>query len=333
MKYCLTALLLGLACCGPVLAQDKAARSKKSAELLKEFGGNYKIFTTRHWILVYKADLEWVKSCGAMLERTHDTFVATFEKAGFKLGKLKEDLVGVLIGEEKDYREYRDRNRSQSGRSSSPPRGGGGVYSSRTNRITFFDDRTRERSRPGSRSRPAELVNLSKAAHEGAHQLAFNLGVHKRGGRYPPWLVEGLAANFEMEDTARPFGPYTKNLSLRRRNLLKLHERGKTAPLKEFVAARRPRDPQPGELGLIYSQGWGLFRFLLHNYPGKLQGYLQGFTAEGAERPSPQVFRRRFEKAFGSFEKVEKQWQAFLGDLAKAEEGAGKSPRRRRRRL
>ena len=333
MKYALTVLLLGLACCGPVLAQDKAARKKKSAELLKEFGDGYKIFTTRHWILVYKADVEWVKSCGKMLERTHDTFVATFEKAGFKLKKLEEDLVGVLIGEEKDFREYMERKRSQSGRSSSPPRGGGGVYSSRTNRITFFDDRTRERSRPGSRSRPAELVNLSKAAHEGAHQLAFNLGVHQRGGRYPPWLVEGLAANFEMEDTARAFGPYTKNLSLRRRNLLKLHERGKTAPLKEFVAGRRPRDPQPGELGLIYSQGWGLFRFLLHNYPGKLQGYLQGFTAEGAERPSPQVFRRRFEKAFGSFEKVEKQWQAFLGDLAKAEEGAGKSPRRRRRRL
>ena len=332
MKYCLTVLLLGLACCGPVLAQDKAARKKKSAELLKEFGEGYKIFTTRHWILVYKADLEWVKSCGKMLERTHDTFVATFEKAGFKLKKLEEDLVGVLIGEEKDFREYMERKRSQSGRSG-PPRGGGGVYSGRTNRITFFDDRTRERSRSGSRSRPPELVNMSKAAHEGAHQLAFNLGVQQRGGRYPPWLGEGLAANFEMQDAGKPFGPYTKNLSLRRRNLLKLHERGKTVSLEEFVAKRRPRDPQPGELGLIYSQGWGLFRFLLLNYPGKLQGYLQSFTAEGAERPSPQVFRRRFEKAFGSFEKVEKQWQVFLGDLAKAEEGAGKSPRSRRRRL
>ena len=83
MKYALAVLLLGLACCGPILAQDKAARNKKSAELLKEFGEDYKIFTTRHWILVYKADLEWVKSCGAMLERTHDTFVASFEKAGF----------------------------------------------------------------------------------------------------------------------------------------------------------------------------------------------------------------------------------------------------------
>ena len=58
MKYCLTVLLLGLACCAPSLAQDKAARDKKSAELLKEFGAGYKIFTTRHWILVYKADLE-----------------------------------------------------------------------------------------------------------------------------------------------------------------------------------------------------------------------------------------------------------------------------------
>ncbi len=331
MKHSLTLVLLVLACCGPSLAQDKAARRKKSAELLEEFGGGYKIFTTRHWILVYKADLEWVKSCGAMLERTHDTFVATFEKAGFKLGKLKEDLIGVLIGEEKDFREYMERKRSQSGRSG-PPRGGGGVYSGRTNRITFFDDSTRERSRSGSKSRPPELVNMSKAAHEGAHQLAFNLGIQQRGSRYPPWLGEGLAANFEMQDAGKPFGPYTKNLSLRRRNLLKLHERGKTVSLEEFVAKRRPRDPQPGELGLIYSQGWGLFRFLLLNYPGKLEGYLQSFTAEGAERPSPQVFRRRFEKAFGSFEKVEKQWQAFLADLAKAE-GDGKIPPRRRRRL
>lgn len=331
MKSGCAALLLGLVCCGPSLAQDNAARKKKSAELLDEFGGGYKILTTRHWILVYKADVEWVKACGEMLERTHDTFVATFERAGFKLRKLEEDLVGVLIGDEKDFREYMERKRSQSGRTG-PPRGGGGVYSGRTNRITFFDDRTRERSRPGSKSRPPELVNMSKAAHEGAHQLAFNLGVQQRGGRYPPWLGEGLAANFEMQDAGKPFGPYTQNLSLRRRNLLKLHERGKTAALEEFVTRRRPRDPQPGELGLIYSQGWGLFRFLLLNYPGRLQGYLESFTAEGAERPSPQVFRRRFEKAFGPCEKVEKQWRVFLAEMAKAE-GAGKSPRRMRRRL
>ena len=299
MKYRLTVLLLGLACCGPILAQDKAARNKKSAELLKEFGEGYKIFTTRHWVLVYKADVEWVKACGEMLERTHDTFVATFEKAGFKLNKLEEDLVGVLIGDEKDFREYMERKRSQSGRSG--PSRGGGVYSRRTNRITFFDDHTRERSRSGSRSRPAEQVHMSKAAHEGAHQLAFNRGLHKRGGRYPPWVVEGLAANFEMQDASKPFGPYSKNLSLRRRGLLKLLERGKTLPLKDFVAMRKPRDPQPGELGLIYSQGWGLFRFLLLQYPGKLQGYLESFTAEGSERPSPEVFRRRFEKAFGPF--------------------------------
>ena len=173
---------------------------------------------------------------------------------------------------------------------------------------------------------------MSKAAHEGAHQLAFNLGVQRRGGRYPPWLGEGLAANFEMQDAGKSFGPYTKNLSLRRRSLLKLYERDKTAALDEFVAGRRPRDPQPGELGLIYSQGWGLFRFLLLNYPGKLQGYLESFAAEGAGRPSPQVFRRRFEKAFGPLSKVEKSWGAFLGELEKTEDGQ-KSPRRKRRRL
>ena len=330
MKCALAVLLSALVICSPAQAQDESARRKKSAELRKEFGDGYKVFTTRHWILVYKADIGWVKACGEMLERTHDTFVATFEKAGFKLRKLDEDLVGVLIGEEKDYLEYRERQRSQRGRSG--PSRGGGVYSSRTNRITFFDDRTRERSRSGSRSRPADLVNMSKAAHEGAHQLAFNLGLHKRGGRYPPWVVEGLAANFEMQDASKPFGPYSKNLSLRRRGLLKLLERGKTLPLKDFVAMRKPRDPQPGELGLIYSQGWGLFRFLLLHCPSKLQGYLESFTAEGSERPSPEVFRRRFEKAFGPFSKVEKSWGVFLGELEKTE-GGQKSPRRKRRRL
>ena len=183
MKCALAVLLSALAICSPAQAQDESARRKKSAELRKEFGDGYKVFTTRHWILVYKADIGWVKACGEMLERTHDTFVATFEKAGFKLRKLDEDLVGVLIGEEKDYLEYRERQRSQRGRSG--PSRGGGVYSSRTNRITFFDDRTRQRSRSGLRSRPADLVNMSKAAHEGAHQLAFNLGLHKRGGALP----------------------------------------------------------------------------------------------------------------------------------------------------
>ncbi len=82
----------------------------------------------------------------------------------------------------------------------------------------------------------------------------------------------------------------------------------------------------------IRDRGWGLFRFLLLNYPDKLQGYLESFTAEGAERPSPGLFRRRFEKAFGPFSKVETRWGAFLGELEKTE-GGQKSSRQKRRRL
>ena len=78
MKAALVVLFVVLAACSPAVAQDKSARREKSAELLEELGAGYKIHTTRHWILVYKADLEWVKACGKMLERTHDTFIETF---------------------------------------------------------------------------------------------------------------------------------------------------------------------------------------------------------------------------------------------------------------
>ncbi len=280
------------------------ATHAQSEKLLEEFGEGYTARETEHWRIVSKAEEDFVSQVATTLERTHDVFLEQFEKLGMELKPLRKKLVCVLIG---DYDEFVAYVKELRGREPS----GGGFYSSKTNRILFFDNRTKkERRGPAER---AEKGNFGKTAHEAAHQLAFNTGVQKRGAGYPAWVGEGLASNFEPKSPDAKFGMFDAPPSQRTRALPKMEKQTGLFPLEEMVSMTRPKEKK--KIGVMYAQGSAFFRFLANERPEELVVYLKAMAARKRGKPKQEEWAKIFEEAFGPPEDLEEPWKAFLKTL------------------
>ncbi|MBM4019479.1 MAG: DUF1570 domain-containing protein [Planctomycetes bacterium] len=278
---------------------------------------------------MHKADPKWVEAAASLLERTHDLFFEQFTKAGFEPQPLRQKLVCVLLGSPEEFAQYLERVRDSAGQppaGEQPAAGGGqvpagpkrpvglGSYSERTNRIQMCDIRAipRKGDRPGDAAR-ADPENVARIAHEAAHQLSFNCGILTPRGGCPLWLAEGLAANFEFSDAARPFGPLTDNFSPRAGRLKQLYAAGETPPLRQVVTQSPYESRQPGNKGANYVMGWGLFRFLFTERPGQLKRYASAV----ADRPrNAREALAAFEAAFGPVDELEVGWRQFLKRLS-----------------
>jgi len=334
-RYRLAALIVALAVPAVLTAAVFAApasapcqtEDERKAALLKECGEGYQVRQTAHWFIVFKAEAKWVDDTAAMLERTHDLYFEQFKKAGLEPRPLEEKLVCILVGSQEDFAKYMEGVRKSTSRPDGPARPsdpsskgsrrlGAGSYSGQTNRIQMCDIRALPRGggKPAGGAR-ADLENLARTAHEAAHQLSFNTGVLKAGPFCPMWLGEGLAANFEFTDPAKPFGPLTDNLSPRAGRLKQLFAEGKLVPLKEFLTQSPAQAHQDENRGPNYFEGWGLFRFLITERPAQLKAYLAALAALPRGLRGPGQALSVFETAFGPLEEVEKDWQAFLKRL------------------
>jgi hypothetical protein len=312
----------------PPSAASPAAETadQRKAALLKECGEGFEVRETDHWLIVHKADPNWVDSAAKMLERTHDLYFEQLGKAGFELQPLGQKLVCVLIGNQEDFTQYLDALRKATGRpppAEQPPAGqaplarqaplGLGSYSGQTNRIQLCDIHSipRPPDRPVSAAR-LDLENIARISHEAAHQLSFNTGLLKQKMGYPLWLGEGIAANFEFTDADKPFGPLTANLSPRATRLRQLFAEGKIEPVKSMVTLSPSAARQPDNKGPTYVQGYGLFRFLITERPKQLKQYLSDLATRSRPPANAGQALAAFEAAFGPVDDIEKDWQRFL---------------------
>jgi len=314
--------------------------AQRRAALLQDCGDGAQIRETAHWLIGYKADPKWVDEAAKMLERTYDHFFEQFRKAGFDPKPPGEKLICVLLDTQEDFERYRERVRDTAGQpplaedpaaapgpGGRPSRVGKGSYSSRTNRIQMCDSRSlpRNPNRPADPDR-TEWANVVRIAHEAAHQLSFNTGILKQRWGYPLWLGEGLACNFEFTDPAKPFGPLTDNLSPRAAGLARLLADGKILPLRRLITMSPQESHQAENSGLVYVQGWALFRFLMAERPAQFKAYVAALT----DRPRPPrnggEALAAFEGALGPVEDLEKDWQQFLKRAGKGDVESPASP-------
>ena len=278
-------------------AEDQAQTEK----LLKEFGEGYEVRQTKHWTIIQKAGVDFVEQVEKTLERTHDVFFEQFKKLGMNPKPIRKKLICILIGDHEEFVEY-----VKDLRGKEPS--GGGFYSSKTNRIIFFDNRTKK-DRRGPEER-AEKNNFGKTAHEAAHQLAFNTGVQKRGAGYPAWVGEGLASNFEPKSPEAKFGMFDAPPSQRTRALPKMERRVGLFPLEELVSMTRPKEKK--KIGVMYAQGSAFFRFLANERPEELVVYLKAMAARRRGKPKQEEWAKIFEDSFGPAKDLEESWKAFL---------------------
>ncbi|MBI1369614.1 MAG: DUF1570 domain-containing protein [Planctomycetes bacterium] len=160
----------------------------------------------------------------------------------------------------------------------------------------------------------ANMINAAKTTHEAVHQLSFNSGVQTNGVMYPFWLSEGLATNFEVDDPARPFGPYFDNVE-RRRLLGDVASHNRALPLKEFVTLSRLPVDDKAKLADLYAQAYGLFQFLFKKRHDQMRQYLQQLSKIHPGRRSDASMLQEFEDAFGPVRDVQEQWSNYLRTL------------------
>lgn len=113
------------------LPEDAALRKK-----LRDEFPDHALHASQHYVLLYDTDEKWARSRAALLEKAHDTFFATYRRMGFKPLPLKGRMVCVLFADHADFDAYARRvDKASLGWSA-------GYYSTGTNRIVFYDERT-----------------------------------------------------------------------------------------------------------------------------------------------------------------------------------------------
>jgi CubicO group peptidase (beta-lactamase class C family) len=282
------------------LPEDKALQ----ARLLRELGSAFQVHVSDHYLVVHSADEDHAKACAVWLERTHNVFFENFSKTVIHPAPLKRRLVCLIFTDAKDFVAYAKRA------DRATIRGGGGYYSSRTNRIAMLHTRGR-----------GGYHGTSIIPHEAAHQLANNTGLQSQLVLYPHWLREGLATNFEPAGSGASFGPFSGTVTYHAAYLRSLHAGKSLIPLAKLAVLMDP--PAGANAMAYYAQGWGLFRYLLTKQPEQMRAYLIGLARSGSGHHSPAKMLSIFEKAFGSTEKLEAPWRKYIESLP-----AGRTPHR-----
>ncbi|NLF29594.1 MAG: DUF1570 domain-containing protein [Planctomycetes bacterium] len=311
---------------GPTAYEAPAARSPLRLEggALTGLPAELEPYATAHYVIAADDDRLWATFTGDLLERFRLRFMQAFREGGFEVGDQGEPLVWLGFHDGQDYREHAHRSDRLDVSAMSA------YYSCRTNQVAIL--LTDAGSEPAPQ--PAQVVQASvghadvapppssrtggveveRIRHEAAHQLAYSLGLMKRGVMYPFWLAEGLATSFETcgEDTTL----LTADNPVRRADLLCALQNGRLAPLEEFVVmAHLPSGDRQTAVD-VYGQSWGFWQFLLRTRPAPLRRYMRSLAHLPMGRRRPQQLRGEFIEAFGPIQRVEADWQRYLQDLS-----------------
>ncbi|MEE3371985.1 MAG: DUF1570 domain-containing protein [Planctomycetota bacterium] len=267
-------------------------------QLRGEFGTQFSIKATEHYLVVHPAD--HVDRWSSLLENLYSDFHGFFQSHHYALSKTRFPLVVIVL----PNRESLLQTAALSDHAD--PRKIAGYYCDRSNRIWVCA--------PPSNSRPLPFSAHVTLRHEATHQLAFNTGVHERFGTTPRWVAEGLAMLFEMPQLPASFQTRNRqsDSALRQTAFLDGNDRPGVRNLSlqllitdDSVFQQRPE--------LAYAQSASLTRFLIRTHPAGYLSYLKHvaarprFTAYAAD-----TRRTDFSSSFpGNMAMLESQWQAF----------------------
>ncbi len=155
-------------------------------------------------------------------------------------------------------------------------------------------------------------ANVGTIMHEVAHQLSFNCGLLNREGDVAAWLAEGLACYCEGTEGGMWLGVGAANPMRVSQLAAQKRGDGPFIPLKNLVGGDDwLRRGDPGTILVGYAQSWALFRLLMEERPAELKKYLAMIYA----RRTPENRLGDFVECFGSLEKLETRYRAYIKEL------------------
>jgi hypothetical protein len=282
---------------------------------------------SRHFVVLHEGNEQGALEVCRVLERARESFRAAFSSLDPGTRGSGQPLVWICFEDREVFERYAAKvDRLQRTWLAS-------YYSSRTNRVALIrsdfrsypDWHAKSMEQDGTETllttgaqgemdvllmpRRPERFAFPRLTHELAHQLAFNSGLQVRGIMYPFWISEGLATSFEFEGPeALDFGICS---TVRLRAVLDAHAAGELVPLRRFlVEAHGPLDVEQSRRH--YAQAWALFQFVLSERSEDLTHYLRTLATLKPGRRSPATLFTEFVTSFGSLERFDRAWNAYL---------------------
>ncbi len=248
--------------------------------LVAEFGRGYEVAGSAHYLVV--AGRGDAKRYVGLFEELYRHVHVYFTARGFSIREPEFPLVAIVFPDRAKFAEYCRSERVN------PAAGLMGYYLQTSNRVALYDS--------------ASTGDLDDTIiHEAVHQVAFNLGLHRRIGSNPKWVVEGLATAFEPENFRNPM-PTTPAAA-------KIN-RDRFSGFRNYLAGRRPKKAledfvssddrfQSAPLD-AYAEAWALTFFLLQTRQEQYARYLKQVSARRMlEEYSPEERLTDFQQAFG----------------------------------
>jgi hypothetical protein len=241
--------------------------SEMKSGLQQEFGKQFDVSTTRHYLVVHPAGErdQWANR----FEDLYKRFTHYFRIRGFSPSEPLYPMVAIVFRNESDYMQH-------AAKGGAPMRPGTlGHYDPTSNRVFLFD--------ATANANVDWSMNADTIIHEATHQTAFNVGIHQRFTAAPRWVVEGLATMFEARGVWDAHADQTQGDRINRMRLTDFHS---------YVATRR----KPGALAQLlttdtifrtdvtaaYAEAWALSFYLCETDP-RLYG---AFLEKTATRPA-----------------------------------------------
>ena len=287
--------------------------------LLEELPSNYRLHTTKHYVIAYDTSREYAEWTSSLLERLHKALVAYWKKQKFDLKEPDYPLPIIIHRSFRSYQEACKKDRVGAGAV--------GYYNLRNNRVTMYDITGNEEfladgsaRRAGSRKEITAMLNtpigeplVATIVHEATHQVAYNTGIMQRFADLPIWLVEGMAVYFEAPEAGstrgwRGIGKINyRRLETFQRNLPRWNQSSLVSIIADDA---RLRDPRTG--GDAYADAWALNYYLIKRQPKQYVAYVKEMSqrrpfipaTQGSPKAKAAARIKLFEKHFGSISEL-----------------------------
>ncbi|MGI6400618.1 MAG: DUF1570 domain-containing protein [Thermoguttaceae bacterium] len=284
-------------------------REQYEKRLLDEFGKEFRLKSTEHYIFVSNASESYVDWCSRLFESLEEGFRLYARKNNIELEDPGKPLIVVIFARQTEFIRY-------AAVETSSPDKLAAYYNMETNRVALYDlsavegtayasgSQRRKGKNTETReilSRPNAEFNVATIVHEATHQIAFNRGLFLRTGPVALWTAEGLSLLFETPNGRVTQGGWsfrgTFPKNTRMLNMFANHIGLMDDPFRMIVAQQDFYKNLEGS----YAASWALFYYLYKKRPNDLAQYLRHIASKTPCTVYPPEERvADFEAFFGS---------------------------------
>ena len=281
-----------------------------SRALQREFGNQFQIQSSAHYVICSSAPAAHTNRCTAALERLFKGFFAYWKNRGLPLTHSPNRLVIVMHGNRETYQQHAKKELGDAVKTVR------GYYSQKTNRVNVLTiDVAAGNGISGGTRGVLAARTMATVIHEATHQLSYNSGLQTRLAPHPLWFSEGLAVFFEPPNlkTQAGYQPIGAVSPLHLATYRRASGGRKVMKIEELVSHDRTFR-NSATIRLAYAQSWALTYFLIRTRRGEFLSYLQTQGAkQSLSADTPELRLRDFEEAFsGTMRELQREFQRYM---------------------